>query len=310
MVGENQNKWPVLNYNALKDTITTLQLWAQIIGKIRLKKMPWINHSWHVTLYVSPKGLTTGSIPFEEGNFEIEFDFCDHRLLISTSTGDRETVALYARTVASFYREVFEKLDSAGIKAEIVATPNEINPALPFAEDEFHETYDAGQMHLYWQSLVHINNVFLNFRAGFQGKCSPVHLFWGAFDLAVTRFSGRKAPEYKTAIPNMPLRVMQEAYSHEVCSVGFWPGSDSFPEPAFYAYCYPSPAEFGKYKVEPPEAFFSDEMGEFFLTYQVVSSSENPEVTLMKFLESTYDAAVETAHWDRDALDFKFSRAL
>ena len=310
MVDETQNKWPVLNYNALTDTIATVQLWAQIIGKIRLKKMPWINHSWHVTLYVSPKGLTTGSIPFEEGNFEIEFDFRDHLLLITTSTSIRESVTLYARTVASFYKEVFEKLNNVGIRVEIIARPNEINPAIPFQEDELHNTYDAAQMHLYWQALVKVNNVFLQFRAGFMGKCSPVHLFWGAFDLAVTRFSGRKAPEYQTAVPSMPLRVMQEAYSHEVCSVGFWPGSDSFPEPAFYAYCYPSPAEFGKYKAEPSEAFFSDEMEEFFLPYEAVIKSENPEATLMKFLESTYDAAAEAANWDRDALDFKFIAGL
>ena len=184
------NKWPALNYPELKDTITTVQLWAQITGKIRLKKTPWINHSWHVTLYVSSKGLTTSSIPYNDGNFELEFDFRDHQLLIRTSTGVRGAVALYPRTVASFYEELGGKLIDSGIKVDIDPKPNEVNPAIPFKDDTTHKTYDAGQMHLYWQVLVRVNNVFLQFRSCFTGKCSPVHLFWGAFDLAVTRFSG------------------------------------------------------------------------------------------------------------------------
>ena len=300
------SNWPALNYQELKDTIATVQLWTQIVGKIRLKRMPWINHSWHVTLYVSSKGLTTGSVPYENGNFNLEFDFCGHQLLISTSTGARGAVALFPRTVASFYEELCGKLAGLGVKVDIYPKPNEIDPAIPFKQDETHKTYDAGQMHAYWQALVRVHNVFIQFRAGFTGKSSPVHLFWGAFDLAVTRFSGRTAPQYKTPMVNMPLRVMQEAYSHEVCSAGFWPGSDSFPEPAFYAYCYPSPADFGKYKVSPEEAFFSDEMGEFFLPYDAVRKSATPVDTLMQFLDSTYAAAAKTGNWDREALDFKF----
>lgn len=303
----NNHKWPDIPFHDWKDTFYTVQLWLQIAGKIRLRKMPWMNHSWHVTFYVSPHGLTTGSIPFENGIFQIDFDFLNHRLLISANTGKIEQVNLYPRTVADFYKELFAKLESMGIHAFIYAVPNEVEPAIPFQNDETHKSYDKEKMTLFWQALVSIHNVFTRFRARFIGKCSPVHLFWGAFDLAVTRFSGREAPKHPGGAPNIPLKVMQESYSHEVSSCGFWPGSEQFPMPAFYSYCYPTPADFGEQQAEPKEAFYSKEMGEFFLPYDVVRNSENPEDTLLQFLQSTYEAAANTANWEREKLEFDFS---
>jgi hypothetical protein len=305
---ENSNQnWPDIPFTDWKETIYTVQLWLQIAGKIRLKKMPWTNHSWHVTLYVSPHGLTTGSIPYENGIFQIDFDFNNHQLLISTSNGQNEKVGLYPRTVASFYHELFAKLKSMNIDVSIYAVPNEVEPAIPFKEDETHQSYDKDKMRLFWQALVNAHNVFTRFRARFVGKCSPVHLFWGAFDLAVTRFSGRKAPLHQGGMPNIPLRVMQESYSHEVSSCGFWPGSEQFPMPAFYSYCYPTPAAFGEQKVQPEEAFYSKEMGEFLLPYDVVRLSPNPEETLLQFMQSTYEAAAATGYWDREKLEYDFS---
>lgn len=298
MATQTTSPWPELAYEYLKDTLETVQLWTQIVGKIRLVKTPWINHSWHVTLYVYPRGLTTGNIPYERGSFQIDFDFVDHRLIIIASNGSKESFALAGLSVAGFYCELLGKLQLMGIEVEIYAKPNELEIAIPFAEDEQHKTYDAVQMNLYWQALVRINAVFTRFRAEFIGKCSPVHLFWGAFDLAVTRFSGREAPLHPGGAPNMPVKVMQEAYSHEVSSAGFWGGSDAFPHPAFYSYCYPTPSDFGSQQVEPNEAFYSGEMGEYFLLYEVVQRSDNPEDTLLKFLRSTYNAAAKTANWD------------
>ncbi len=300
------NNWPKLEYAQLKETIATVQLWAQIAGKIRLKKMPWLNHSWNVTLYVSPQGLTTGSIAYNEGIFELIFDFIHHNLLITTSEGKQETVLLFERSVASFYNELFEKLALLNIDVKIYAKPNEIDPAIPFAEDEVHRSYNKEQISLYFKALQKIEPVFNDFRARFTGKCSPVHLFWGGFDLAVTRFSGREAPKHPGGMPNMPLRVMQEAYSHEVSSAGFWTGNDAFPYPAFYSYCYPTPDDFGEQIVQPADAFYSKEMGEFFLKYDDVIGSVNPSATLMQFLQTTYDAASVTGNWDRKALEFSF----
>jgi hypothetical protein len=302
-----QQNWPAIPYNDWKDTLNTVQLWTQIVGKIRLRKMPWINHSWHVALFVSPVGLTTGSIPYEKGIFQIDFDFQQHQLLITSSTGKTAQMNLYPRTVASFYNELFQQLHSIDIPVLIYAVPNEIEPAIPFKEDEIHRSYDKEKMHLFWQALVCIYPVFTQFRARFIGKNSPIHLFWGAFDLAVSRFSGRVAPSHPGGSPNMPLRVMQESYSHEVSSCGFWPGNEQYPEPVFYAYIYPTPPSFGEQEVAPGEAFFSKEMGEFLLPYDVVRQSKNPEETLLQFLQSTYEAAANTAHWDRQNLEFDFS---
>lgn len=291
-------QWPQLVYEDLKDTLATVLLWTQIIGKIRLVKTPWINHSWHVTLYVSSRGLTTGNIPFEAGSFQIDFDFVDHRLLLAASNGSREEFGLPMLSVADFYRKLFDKLGRMGIQVEIYAKPNELQDAIPFAEDTIHRTYDPAQMNRYWQALVNVDTVFTRFRAEFIGKCSPVHLFWGGFDLAVSRFSGREAPLYQGAVPNMPLRVMQEAYSHEVCSAGFWGGNEKFPHPAFYSYCYPTPGDFGKQPVGPAEAFYHTELGEFLLPYEKVQASGHPEIALLNFLWSTYKAAAITGNWD------------
>ncbi len=304
---DRKNPWPDLAFENWKDTLATVHLWTQIVGKIRLKQMPWLNHSWHVTLYVSGNGLTTGSIPYENGVFQIDFDFIHHVLYITTSAGGVARVELYPRSVASFYRELFDKLESVEIDAYIYAAPNEIDPAIPFAKDEMHHSYDAERMHDFYLALVNIHNVFTRFRARFTGKCSPVHFFWGAFDIAVTRFSGRPAPLHPGGAPNMPVVVMQEAYSHEVSSCGFWPGSEQFPHPVFYAYCYPTPPEFSHQSVKPNEAFFSGEMGEFMLLYEVIQRSDNPEDILMQFLHSTYEAAANTGHWDRKALECDFS---
>lgn len=302
-----KNKWPELKFDELSDTIATVQLWTQIVGKVRLVKMPWLNHSWHVTLYVSPFGLSTGSVPFEGGLFQVDFDFNRHKVLISTSTGKEASVDLYPRTVADFYNDFMAKLDSLGIDADIYASPNELDPAIAFEDDHIHNTYDAAQMHKLWQAWVNIHSVFTEFRARFSGKCSPVHFFWGGFDLAVTRFSGRRAPVHPGGAPNMPLKVMQEAYSHEVSSCGFWAGSKESPSPVFYAYCYPTPASFGEQRVQPKEAFYSKEMGEFFLAYADVINADDPENYLFQFLQSTYEATAVTANWDRGALESDFS---
>jgi len=297
--------WPELKFEDLKDTITTVQLWSQVIGKIRLKKAPVLNHSWHVTLYVSALGLTTGSMPYDRGMFQIEFDFISHTLNISTSEGNLKKIELHnGRSVASFYKAVFNALLELNIPVEIYARPNEVVPAIPFKDDDGHCTYDKDQMHTFWQALIKVNEVFTKFRSEFTGKCSPVHLFWGAFDLAVTRFSGRPAPKHPGGAPNIPLAVMQEAYSHEVSSAGFWPGSGDYPHPVFYSYCYPTPASFGEQPVEPAAAFYSKEMGEFMLNYEDVRTAADPEATLLQFLRSTYDAAAITGNWDKEAFTF------
>ncbi|MDB5090125.1 MAG: hypothetical protein JWR09_4119 [Mucilaginibacter sp.] len=302
-----QEQWPELAFENWKDTIATLHLWTQIVGKIRLIQMPWLNHSWHVALYVSANGLTTGSIPYPAGVFQIDFDFIHHVLHITTSVGGKEKVELYPRSVADFYRELFEKLRLMDIYASISTGPNEVDPAIHFEKDEVHQSYDAERVHDFFLALVKIHNVFTKFRARFTGKCSPVHFFWGSFDMAVTRFSGRPAPLFSGEVPNIPLPVMQEAYSHEVSSCGFWPGNRQFPHPSFYSYCYPSPAEFGQQPVKPNEAFFSGDMGEFILLYEVVQRSDNPGDTLMQFLQSTYEAASTTAKWDKKTLECDFS---
>ena len=300
MPDNSNNRWPGLVFENYKDTLATVHLWTQIIGKIRLKKMPWLNHSWHVTLYISARGLTTGGIPYDQGVFQIDMDCIDHQVIISTSNGKRESIKLYPRTVASFYDELFSTLHAMGIDVTIYDAPNEVVPAIPFKQDTVHQSYDATQMHLFWQALIQVEIVFTRFRSGFTGKVSPIHFFWGSFDLAVTRFSGRKAPEYTGAVPNIPKAVMQEAYSHEVSSAGFWPGSEAAPSPIFYSYCYPSPADFGKQPVAPAQAFYSTDLGEFILPYHAVQQAEDPAATLLQFLRSTYKAAATTGNWSSD----------
>ncbi len=302
-----QNNWPVLDYHSWKDTLATVHLWTQIVGKIRLRTMPWLNHSWHVTLYVNPCGLGTSSMPYAHGIFGIDFDFVRHRLQIATSGGQQESLELKPMTVADFYHALFEKLERLKIDVSIYGTPSEIENAVPFAEDRVHGSYDAARMQDFWQALVNVHTVLTRFRTRFTGKCSPVHFFWGAFDLAVTRFSGRDAPQHQGSAPNMPAKVMQEAYSKEVSSCGFWPGSDQYPHAAFYAYAYPAAPAFAEQPVQPEGAFFSPEMGEFLLPYSVVQQSADPEAALMAFLQTTYEAAANTGNWDRRALECDLS---
>ncbi len=295
--------WPELNFAELQDTLLTIQLWTQIAGKIRLSQMPWLNHSWHVTLYVSPRGLTTGSIPYSEGIFDLTFNFINHHLIISTSTGGQSSISLRPGAIAVFYKELFAELHNLGVEAAIVPVPNEVEPAVPFLKDNSERVYHEQAAHNFWQALTKIEPVFTRFRSAFTGKCSPVHFFWGGFDLAVTRFSGRKAPLYSGAVSNIPLRVMQEAYSHEVSSCGFWPGGEAHPAPAFYSYCYPTPEQFSNQRVWPREAHYHKQLGEFLLDYDIVRQSANPEETLLQFLSSTYVAAADTGNWDRQALE-------
>ena len=299
----NEQNWPTLNFAEMQDTLETLHQWIQIVGKIRLKTMPWLNHSWHTTLYVTPSGYSTQAIPYHGRVFQIDFDFKKHVLLIQCSNAKTLSMDLKPRTVADFYSELFDKLASIGIEVKIHASPNELDPAIPFAENTLNKSYDPKAANALWQAMLQANAVFNEFRSEFIGKSSPVHLFWGAFDLAVTRFSGNSAPLHQGGMPNMPLEVMQEAYSQEVSSAGFWPGSKDSPMPVFYAYSYPSDANFGMQKVQPPEAFYSTEMGEFFLKYEDVQRSNNPETTLLEFLQTTYEAAVSTSIWDRIKLE-------
>ncbi len=305
MKTENSSKWPDLNFTEIQDTMETLHQWIQIVGKIRLKTMPWQNHSWHAALYITPSGYSTQSIPYQGRTFQLDFDFKSHKLFIESSDHDTLVIELQPKTVADFYTEFFDKLSSIGIYVTIHNAPNEMDPAIPFIENTVNKTYVPEAANAIWQSMLKANAVFNEFRSEFIGKSSPVHLFWGAFDLAVTRFSGNPAPLYQGGMPNMPLAVMQEAYSQEVSSAGFWPGSKDSPMPVFYAYAYPSDHTFGEQPVSPPEAFYSSEMGEFFLKYEDVKNSDDPEKTLMDFLKTTYEAAVNTSNWDRKKLERK-----
>ena len=297
--------WPSLPYHAWKDTYATLHMWLQIVGKIRLASMPWTNHSWHASLYVSACGLTTSRMSCGERAFQIDFDFIAHRLLIRTSDGMSATLSLHPRTVADFYDELFSKMQSLGLDVRINATPNEVVEAIPFEQDEIHRSYDAHCANRFWRVLLQADRVFNLFRARFIGKSSPVHFFWGAADLAVTRFSGRPAPEHPAGVPNCPDWVMREAYSHELSSCGFWAGGEPLPEPAFYAYAYPEPAGFGAVRVSPGAAFYHSTLREFILPYEAVRLAPSPDAMLLEFLQSTYQAAADLGAWDRSALERK-----
>jgi hypothetical protein len=294
------NKWPMLNYDDWNKTQDALHLWMQIVGKVRLKTMPWQNHSWHTSLYLSPSGFSTQAIPYQGGAFQIDFDFQHHKLIINSTHEDDVVFDLKPMSTADFYKQLMDGLKSIGLDVNIHKRPNELAVNTPFDEDTKMRPYDKKRVEDFWEAMIKINCVFTNFRSKFLGKCSPVHVFWGAFDLAVTRFSGRPAPVHPGGMPNMPLDVMQEAYSQEVSSAGFWPGASNFPEPAFYAYCYPSNDDFSKQPVKPDTAFYSPEMGEFFLKYSDVQQAEDPDAYLMAFLESTYQAAANTANWDKN----------
>jgi hypothetical protein len=298
----------VLHLAEWKDTCATLQLWTQIVGKIRLAQTPWLNHSWHVALYVSARGLTTSPIPFGARPLEIEFDFIDHVLWLRTGDGESRQVALRPQAVADFYAKVMAALDALGMPVRINQTPNEIPDGIPFSEDRVHAAYDRDAANRFWRILVQAHRVFSTFRTAFLGKVSPVHFFWGSFDLAVTRFSGRRAPRHPGGVPALPDAVAQEAYSHEVSSAGFWPGGGPVDDAAFYSYAYPAPDGFAEAAVRPAAAYFSKELGEFVLPYEAVRTAPDPDAALMDFLQSTYAAAADLGHWDRAALECKIGR--
>jgi hypothetical protein len=295
--------WPALPLDGWQDTYATLHRWTQIVGKVRLARMPWINHSWHVTLYVTARGLTTGPVPCGAKSFQIDFDFIDHQLSVRTCDGEVRALALRPRSVADFYRELMATLRQLGVATTIHPRPNELEDATPFVEDEGHASYDPGAASRCWRVLAQAQRVFTAFRARFLGKCSPVHFFWGAFDLAVTRFSGRRAPRHPGGVPNLPDWVVREAYSHEVCSAGFWPGDQRFPAPAFYSYAYPEPDGYRGAAVRPSGARYSAGLREFLLPYGEVRTAESPDEVLLEFLESTYRAAADLGQWDRSALE-------
>ena len=294
-------EWPALPLSSWIDTRDTLQLWTQVIGKVRLANTPLTNHWWNVPLYVSARGLTTGLIPQGARAFSIDFDFIAHRLDIATTNGDVRSVPLEPRSVADFYREVMGRLDELGVSTKIWTMPVEIVGAVPFERDEQHASYDADRVQRFWLALVQMNRVFEVFRAEFVGKVSPVHLFWGSLDLAVTRFSGRTAPRHPGGAPNCGPHVMWEAYSHEVSSAGYWPGPDG--EGVFYSYAYPEPDGFRSTPVAPASAGFDDLLGEFTLPYEDVRTASDPDAVLLEFLHSTYQAAAQRANWDRTSLE-------
>lgn len=294
--------WPALPLAEWRDTYATLHRWTQIVGKIRLARMPWINHSWHVTLYPTARGLTTAAMPDGARTFAIEFDFVDHRLLLQTSDGAVRTLPLGPRSVARFYADVLATLAEVGIAVRINGRPNEIEDATPFADDHAHAAYDREYVERWWRIVARTAVVFEEFRARFIGKCSPVHFFWGSFDLAVTRFSGRPAPPHPGGVPHLPDWVAREAYSHEVSSCGFWPGGDPAPYPLYYAYAYPEPPGFGAATVGGGGAYHAG-LREFVLPYDDVRRAAEPERLLLDFLQSTYEAAARLGAWDRAALE-------
>ncbi|TFV99501.1 hypothetical protein E4K72_16330 [Oxalobacteraceae bacterium OM1] len=291
--------WPALDYAEWKDTYATLHMWTQIVGKIRLARTPWVNHSWHVALYVTPRGLTTSPIPDGVRIFQIDFDFIAHQLVILTSDGGLRTLALRPRTVANFYDDLMTQLAELGIDVQINTTPNEVVDGIPFERDTEHSAYDAQYANRFWRALVQADRVFKQFRTRFIGKCSPVHFFWGSFDLAVTRFSGRPAPEHPGGVPHLPDWVAREAYSHEVTSCGFWPGGGPVPYPVFYAYAYPEPEGFRGATLCGNQARYDATLHEFLLPYDAVRQAESPDALLLAFMQDSYDTAARCGKWDR-----------
>jgi Family of unknown function (DUF5996) len=302
-VNPSREPWPSLPLEAWTETYATLHLWMQIVGKIRLAQSPWVNHGWHATLYPTATGLTTSTIPYRTRAFQIDFDFLDHRLTLQSSDGAKAALALEPQSVAAFYRRLMQEMERLDLQVPIHGSPNEVADAIPFEQDETHRAYDPEYANRFWRVLLQASRVLNEFRARFIGKCSPVHLFWGAPDLAVTRFSGRRAARHPGGIPNLPDWVTRDAYSHEVSSCGFWPGGGPISFAAFYAYAYPEPAGFGEAHVQPREAFYSTDLKEFILAYDVVRQSDSPDGTLLDFLQTTYEAAADLAAWDRPALE-------
>jgi hypothetical protein len=293
-----QNPWPELPLQAWQDTYATLHMWSQIVGKVRLALSPRVNHWWEVALYINARGLTTSAIPYGDGIFEVQFDFLEHKLVIQTSWGSSKTLALKPQSVADFYAEFLSALHALGIAVKIWTMPQEVPNPVRFETDKQHASYDPEYAHRFWQVLISCDNIFQEFRSRFVGKDSPVHFFWGSFDLCVTRFSGRRAPERPGADP-----ITREAYSHEVISAGFWPGSGEIKGPAFYAYAAPEPAGLADQPVQPPAAFYHPQLREFLLMYDDVRQAASPRQALLSFLQSTYEAAANLAHWDRKELE-------
>ncbi|HKT16920.1 MAG TPA: DUF5996 family protein [Stellaceae bacterium] len=294
--------WPELDYASWRDTLQTLQLWTQIIGKVRLTLTPWVNHGWQVPLYVTSRGLGSSPIPAGHELLEVDFDFIAHRFIARTSRGEARALALTPQSVADFHSRVMAILKDLGIRIAINERPNEVANPIRFSEDRVHAAYDAAAVHRFWRVLIQADRIFKHFRSGFLGKVSPVHFFWGSFDLAVTRFSGRRAPLHPGGVPGLPDKVTREAYSHEVSSAGFWPGNDAFPRAAFYAYAYPEPKGFRE-RAMPKGAAFEPALGEFILPYDTLRAAADPEALLLEFLEASYAAAADLGNWDRAALD-------
>ena len=285
------------------DTLETLHLWTQVVGKIRMVQSPWMNHSWSVPLYVSSTGLRTSLVPYGTEAFELAFDFDTHQLELSTTIGRSRWIPLAPKSVAEFYGEVMEAMASVGMPVQINVMPNEIPDAIPFPDDTEHTAYQPDNARTLWRALLDTHRVLTRFRAGYLGKASPVHFFWGSFDLAVSRFSGRLAPPHPGGLPNFPNDVAREAYSHELTSCGFWPGNRSHPQAIFYAYAYPTPEGYSAARVEPDAAFWLDGLGEFALPYEAVASAPDPQAALLSFVESAHAAAAELAGWDRAHLE-------
>jgi len=302
MIRSTDDTWPDLHYDAWKDTCATLHLWTQIVGKLRVAQTPWLNHSWHVPLYVDARGLTTSLIPYVDRGFEIRFDFVEHVLDVETTDGRRARLPLRPQPVADFHERLMATLAGLGLSVAITDLPCEIPGAIPFTQDREHASYDAEYAHRFWRALLQADRVFRHFRTGFIGKCSPVHFFWGSFDLAVTRFSGRRAPLFTGNVPGVSVKVMQDAYSHEVSSAGFWPGGNGV-DASFYSYAYPASDAFKRASVRPAAAAFDEALGEFVLPYAAVRAAADPDAMLLDFLDSTYEAAAGAAAWDRDALE-------
>jgi hypothetical protein len=297
-VVDSSESWPALPLSAWADTYATLHMWTQIVGKVRLALSPHINHWWEVPLYVNARGLTTSPIPYRKGVFEVQFDFIDHRLDVTTCIGERKSIRLEPRTVADFHAEFLSLLKSLEIDVKIWNMPVEILNPIRFDQDRVHGAYDPQYANAIWRILVTVDAIFKEFRSRYLGKASPVHFFWGSFDLAVTRFSGRRAPERPGADA-----MTREAYSHEVSSVGFWPGGGDIKGAAFYSYAAPAPDGFGERPARPPAAFFNKQLGEFLLMYDDARACESPRDSLLEFCQSTYDAAADLGHWDRAALE-------
>ncbi len=298
-----QLQWPILSYEKGKDTYDTLHMWTQVVGKIKLATLPWVNHSWHVALHITTYGLTSRVMPYKDQTFQIDFDFIEHKLKIITSKGELRQFDLHGISVADFYKNIFELLNDLKINLKIKPVPSEIPNPIPFQKDTAHGSYDEEQVQAFHKALLNIQDVFMQFRSEFKGKCSPIHFFWGGFDVALSFFSGRKAPKHPGGVPGLPDWVAEESYNRELSSCGFWTGNESLPEAAFYCYLYPEPKGYITAKVQAEEAYYNTILGEFILPYSAVQQSQEPEKKLLEFLKGTYHAGADLAKWDREILE-------